>query len=121
MRSSYPCACSLNSFLSGELREWQIELNNEESLERKKDAMKKVIATMTVGKDVSALFPDVVKCSQTNNIELKKLVYLYIINYAKTQEEEAVMAVNTFTQVSSALTSSSPFSFLSTFVCSILV
>ena len=54
---------------------------------------------MTIGKDVSPLFSDVVKCSQTNNIELKKLVYLYIINYAKTQEDQAVMAVNTFVQV----------------------
>ena len=38
---------------------------------------------MTVGKDVSALFPDVVNCMQTENLELKKLVYLYLMNYAK--------------------------------------
>ena len=35
-----------------------------------------VIANMTVGKDVSALFADVVNCIQTDNVELKKLVYL---------------------------------------------
>ena len=52
--------------------------------------MKKVIAAMTVGKDVSVLFPDVVKCMQTPNIELKKLVYLYLINYAKSQPESAL-------------------------------
>lgn len=40
---------------------------------------------MTVGKDVSSLFPDVAQCIQTGNVELKKLVYLYIINYAKSQ------------------------------------
>ena len=40
---------------------------------------------MTVGKDVSALFPDVVNCMQTENLELKKLVYLYLMNYAKSQ------------------------------------
>jgi vesicle coat complex subunit len=51
---------------------------------------------MTVGKDVSSLFPDVVNCIQTDNLELKKLVYLYIINYAKTQPDLALMAVNTF-------------------------
>ena len=33
---------------------------------------------------------------ETNNLELKKLVYLYIINYAKTQPDLAVLAVNTF-------------------------
>lgn len=39
---------------------------------------------MTVGKDVSGLFFPVLKCVETSNLELKKLVYLYIINYAKT-------------------------------------
>ena len=51
---------------------------------------------MTVGKDVSSLFMDVLKCVGTSNLELKKLVYLYIINYAKTQPELTLMAVNTF-------------------------
>uniref|UniRef100_A0A1I8EMD3 AP complex subunit beta n=1 Tax=Wuchereria bancrofti TaxID=6293 RepID=A0A1I8EMD3_WUCBA len=51
---------------------------------------------MTVGKDVSALFPDVVNCMQTDNVELKKLVYLYLMNYAKSQPDLAIMAVNTF-------------------------
>ena len=51
---------------------------------------------MTVGKDVSALFPDVANCLQTDNLELKKLVYLYLMNYAKSQPDMAIMAVNTF-------------------------
>lgn len=51
---------------------------------------------MTVGKDVSMLFPDLINCIQTDNLELKKLVYLYLINYAKTQPDLAILAVNTF-------------------------
>jgi vesicle coat complex subunit len=89
---------------------------------------------MTVGKDVSTLFPDVINCIQTgtfrtfredscnqkivdsltswrhilyfnhlvndsfltDNLELKKLVYLYLINYAKTHPDLALLAVNTF-------------------------
>ena len=51
---------------------------------------------MTVGKDVSMLFTDVLNCIQTVNIELKKLVYLYLINYAKSQPELTLLAVNTF-------------------------
>lgn len=51
---------------------------------------------MTVGKDVSSLFPDVLKCMQTSDIELKKLVYLYLMNYAKSQPEIVILAVNTF-------------------------
>uniref|UniRef100_A0A0G4IER7 AP complex subunit beta n=1 Tax=Chromera velia CCMP2878 TaxID=1169474 RepID=A0A0G4IER7_9ALVE len=79
----------------GELRELKEELHNSNK-DKKKEAVKKVIAAMTVGKDVSELFPDVVNCMQTSNIELKKLVYLYVINYAKAQPELAILAVNTF-------------------------
>jgi AP-1 complex subunit beta-1 len=39
---------------------------------------------MTIGKDVSSLFFPVLKCVETNNLDLKKLVYLYIINYSKS-------------------------------------
>lgn len=79
----------------GELHELKEELHSSNK-DKKKDAVKRVIAAMTVGKDVSSLFPDVVNCMQTNNIELKKLVYLYVINYAKVQPELAILAVNTF-------------------------
>lgn len=37
---------------------------------------------------------------QTDNLELKKLVYLYLMNYAKSQPDMAIMAVNTFVKVS---------------------
>lgn len=66
--------------------------------------MKKVIAAMTVGKDVSSLFTDVVNCMQTENLELKKLVYLYLINYAKSQPDLAILAVNTFVKVKARMT-----------------
>ncbi|CAO4370303.1 unnamed protein product [Caenorhabditis nigoni] len=79
----------------GEIFELKNELNSDKK-EKKKEAVKKVIASMTVGKDVSALFPDVVNCMQTDNVELKKLVYLYLMNYAKSQPDLAIMAVNTF-------------------------
>lgn len=78
-----------------EITEWRVNLNSDKEAVRK-DAVKKVIAAMTVGKDVSMLFSDVVKCVQTNNIELKKLVYLYIMYYAKSQPDLAILAVNTF-------------------------
>jgi AP-1 complex subunit beta-1 len=86
---------------AGEIHELREELA---SLDRpkKKEAVKKVIAAMTVGKDVSMLFPHVVNCMQTEDLELKKLVYLYLINYAKTQPDLAIMAVNTFVKVSTS-------------------
>lgn len=79
----------------GEIHELKEELNSQYK-DRRKDAVKKVIAAMTVGKDVSMLFTDVVNCMQTENLELKKLVYLYLINYAKSQPDLAILAVNTF-------------------------
>ncbi|KAK7088488.1 AP-1 complex subunit beta-1-like isoform X1 [Littorina saxatilis] len=79
----------------GEIFELKAELNSDKK-EKKKEAVKKVIASMTVGKDVSALFTDVVNCMQTENLELKKLVYLYLMNYAKSQSDTAIISVNTF-------------------------
>ncbi|KAK7479968.1 hypothetical protein BaRGS_00028795 [Batillaria attramentaria] len=79
----------------GEIFELKAELNSDKK-EKKKEAVKKVIASMTVGKDVSALFTDVVNCMQTDNLELKKLVYLYLMNYAKSQSDTAIISVNTF-------------------------
>jgi AP-1 complex subunit beta-1 len=79
----------------GEISEWREQLNSEKEYTRK-EAVKRVIAAMTVGKDVSMLFSDVIKSIQTGNIELKKLVYLYVMNYAKSKPDLAIMAVNTF-------------------------
>ena len=51
---------------------------------------------MTVGKDVSLLFPDIAKNMENRDMELKKLVYLYVINYAKKHPQKVVMVINTF-------------------------
>ena len=80
---------------NSELSELQLDLNSM-NLEVKKEAAKQVIAMMTIGKDVSSLFPHMVKSMETNSIELKKLVYLYIINYAKSKPDVTIMAVNSF-------------------------
>lgn len=79
----------------GEIQELKEELNNANK-EKKKEALKKVIQAMTNGLDVSSLFPDVVNCMQTNSLDLKKLVYLYVINYAKAQPDLAILAINGF-------------------------
>ena len=63
---------------------------------KRREAVKKVIASMTVGKDVTSLFPDVTNCSQTDDLELKKLVYLFMINTAKSAPELCLMTVNSF-------------------------
>ena len=79
----------------GEVAEWREEINSTDK-EVQKNAIKRIIANMSIGKDVSMLFPDVVNRAQTNDVELKKLVYLYLLNYARSQPELTILAVNTF-------------------------
>lgn len=45
----------------------------------RKEAIQKTIMAMTLGKDVSALFPDVLKNIATSDLDQKKLVYLYLM------------------------------------------
>ena len=80
---------------TSEVSELQDGLNSLKP-EVMREAVKQVIATMTYGKDMSVLFPHVVKCMETTSIELKKLVYLYIINYARSKADMTIMAINTF-------------------------
>ncbi|KAJ2153973.1 beta-adaptin, partial [Coemansia sp. RSA 353] len=85
----------LAALRKGENYELKTELNSEYK-ERRKEAVRRVIANMTVGKDVSGLFTDVLKNMHTDDLESKKLIYLYLINYAKTQPDLVILAINTF-------------------------
>ena len=88
-----------------EINELQTELNSMK-IDHQKEAMKQIIASMTIGKDVSPLFAHVVKCMRTPSVELKKLIYLYIINYAKAKPDITLLAVNSFN--TDAMDKSSP-------------
>lgn len=91
----------IRNFLQGPRKGETFELKNglvSQYRGERKDAIQRVIQAMTVGKDVSALFPDVLKNIATYDLEQKKLVYLYLMNYAKTHPELCILAVNTFVQ-----------------------
>ncbi|CAJ1454115.1 unnamed protein product [Effrenium voratum] len=64
--------------------------------ERKIDAMKRILAAVSVGRDASALFPDVVKNVSFSSIELKKLIYIYLVQYAENNRELALLSINSF-------------------------
>lgn len=81
----------------GETYELRAGLVSQYAYERK-ESIQKTIMAMTMGKDVSALFPDVLKNIATGDLDQKKLVYLYLMNYAKTHPELCILAVNTFVQ-----------------------
>ncbi|RSM12879.1 hypothetical protein CEP52_002172 [Fusarium oligoseptatum] len=81
----------------GETFELRAGLVSQYAYERK-ESIQKTIMAMTLGKDVSALFPDVLKNIATGDLDQKKLVYLYLMNYAKSHPDLCILAVNTFVQ-----------------------
>ncbi|KKA28853.1 hypothetical protein TD95_000267 [Thielaviopsis punctulata] len=92
----------------GETFELRSGLVSQYAWERK-ESIQKTIMAMTLGKDVSALFPDVLKNIATGDLDQKKLVYLYLmyaafataiylLNYAKSHPDLCILAVNTFVQ-----------------------
>jgi AP-4 complex subunit beta-1 len=91
-------------------------INVERDVKRKRDVIKKVIAYMTLGIDVSRLFTDMIMVSkaldyhacsgsdsnvlffeqaiESKDIVIKKMVYLYLCTYANTQPDLAIMCIN---------------------------
>ncbi|KAJ6330123.1 hypothetical protein OIU76_008866 [Salix suchowensis] len=60
----------------------------------KRELFKKVISYMTIGIDVSSVFGEMVMCSATSDIVLKKMCYLYVGNYAKVNPDLALLTIN---------------------------
>ncbi|ONK67159.1 uncharacterized protein A4U43_C06F16630 [Asparagus officinalis] len=60
----------------------------------KRDLFKKVISYMTIGIDVSSAFSEMVMCSATSDIVLKKMCYLYVGNYARGNPDLALLTIN---------------------------
>eukprot|EP01104_Vermistella_antarctica_P016550 TRINITY_DN564_c0_g1_i3.p1 TRINITY_DN564_c0_g1~~TRINITY_DN564_c0_g1_i3.p1 ORF type:complete len:976 (+),score=247.26 TRINITY_DN564_c0_g1_i3:106-3033(+) len=63
---------------------------------QKMDAMKRIITAMSKGKDVSGLFPYVVKNVVSDSLEIKRLVNNYVIHYAELEPDAALLAINSF-------------------------
>uniref|UniRef100_T1I5H4 AP-3 complex subunit beta n=1 Tax=Rhodnius prolixus TaxID=13249 RepID=T1I5H4_RHOPR len=62
----------------------------------KLEAMKRIIGMVAKGRDASELFPAVVKNVVSKNIEVKKLVYVYLVRYAEEQQDLALLSISTF-------------------------
>ncbi|KAH0792283.1 Adaptin N terminal region family protein [Histomonas meleagridis] len=73
------------------------QLEGNDPYQRKK-AAKIVISKMRGGENVQLLFSSILRCVKTDDLELKKLAYLYLVNYSSKESEQAIMAVNTFIQ-----------------------
>ncbi|OMO96839.1 hypothetical protein COLO4_15058 [Corchorus olitorius] len=60
------------------------------------EALKRLLALIAQGFDVSNFFPQVVKNVATQSLEVKKLVYLYLLHYAEKRPNEALLSINCF-------------------------
>ncbi|ETP07104.1 hypothetical protein F441_16558 [Phytophthora nicotianae CJ01A1] len=65
----------------------------------KLEAMKALLASISKGEDVSPFFADVVKNVIVASVEVKKLVYMYLVHYADANaqcRELALLSINSF-------------------------
>lgn len=81
-----------------ELKTLLKNINVERDVQKKRDVIKKVIAYMTLGIDVSRLFTDMIMAIETKDMVVKKMIYLYLSNYAHKEPQMALMCINTLTR-----------------------
>ncbi|KAJ2844181.1 AP-3 complex subunit beta, partial [Coemansia erecta] len=58
--------------------------------------MKRLLAAIAKGHDASEYFADVVKNVASGNMEMRRLVYMYLLRYAEQEPDLALLSVNTF-------------------------
>ena len=62
----------------------------------KLEGMKRLMAMISIGRDASNFFPDVVKQVISDSLEVKKLAYQFLTHYAEAKSNEALLCINTF-------------------------
>ncbi|KAF8741032.1 hypothetical protein AX14_006227 [Amanita brunnescens Koide BX004] len=89
-------------FQRGKIEEFRAELQIPDSKDKKfvkrKTALKKIVANITMGNDMSPLFPDVVQCLGTPLLEVKKMVYLFLVSYGRSKPEQIHLVIPHFLQ-----------------------
>lgn len=85
-------------FARGKVAELQMELNGgarkDKNFTVKKTALKKIVANMTMSNnDMVALFPDIIGCMHIQSLEIKKMCFLYLVNYSRMKPDIAVKAL----------------------------
>ena len=84
--------------LQGKVAELRAELDSggrrDKNYSAKKIALKKIVANMTMNNnDMVMLFPDVVAQMQIASLDIKKMCFLYLVNYARARPQEAMQAL----------------------------
>lgn len=60
------------------------------------EGMKRIIAGMSKGRDMEPFFAQVVKNVVSQSIEIRKLVYIYLLRFASTNSDLVLLSINTF-------------------------
>ncbi|KAI1951957.1 hypothetical protein LOZ57_001371 [Ophidiomyces ophidiicola] len=82
----------------GKVNELRIELHSggkkDKNHSAKKITLKKIVANMTMSNnDMIALFPDVIECMTISSLEIKKMCFLFLVNYSRTKPDVAMKAL----------------------------
>ena len=80
-----------------EVAEVKAQLKNitPSQLSQKREVFRRVIGYMTLGLDVSELLMDMILATSTRDVVLKKMLYLYLVTYASSHPELALLCINT--------------------------
>lgn len=78
-----------------ELRQLLGKLSVQRDKKKMREVVKKVIAYMTLGIDVTRLFDQMVMACHTTDLVIKKMVYLYVTHYAAENPGLAILGINT--------------------------
>ncbi|KAN0120918.1 Adaptin N terminal region domain containing protein [Russula decolorans] len=82
---------------TGEDKTKNIKAQLDSGSEREKlEAMKRLIAMISKGRNVSEYFAQVVKNVASPSLEVRKLVYIYLLRYAEAEPDLALLSINTF-------------------------
>ncbi|PPQ78078.1 hypothetical protein CVT25_015612 [Psilocybe cyanescens] len=91
-------------FQRGKIEEFRADLQAAETKDKKfvkrKTVLKKIVANITMGNDMSPLFTDVVQCLGTPLLEIKKMVYLFLVSYGRSKPDQIHMVIPNFLQAS---------------------
>ncbi|KAH9951345.1 Adaptor protein complex beta subunit [Amylocystis lapponica] len=89
-------------FQRGKIQEFRAELEAAESKDKKftkrKTVLKKIVANITMGNDMSPLFTDVVQCLGVPSLEIKKMVYLFLVCYGRSKADQIHLVIPSFLQ-----------------------
>lgn len=73
-----------------ELEFWSEKLQTSNKVEDHREVVGQILSALSLGRDVSSIFPLVCRFAATKDIKLKKVVYLFVLNYHKMNPDTPV-------------------------------